>query len=201
ILAVEGGLPLRVAIDEPPLAAHAKVHLADRDRVAVAETPPPLPDVFGLRHRLDHELPRRVEQTRQADLVIRRRGDLETVAIHGGACDHDASPPSSSAGAVSTDPDDRTAVPRRGGSGRSTPPPLSAERPRSGSAATAPRGGARSSPPSPARAGAWRPPAGSCRTAPRARSPSIRPRSAGRGGRGGSGRRGRRTSRSIDPTP
>ena len=34
-------------------------------RVPVIEDAPPAPDVFGLRHRLEHELPRRIEQAGQ----------------------------------------------------------------------------------------------------------------------------------------
>src|SRR4029077_6973406 len=69
VLAVERGLTLRVAIHEAPPAADSQIDLADRDRIAVTESSPPLRDVFGFRHRLEHEARWRIEQTRHADLL------------------------------------------------------------------------------------------------------------------------------------
>jgi hypothetical protein len=59
-----------MAGDEAPLAAWSEIVLANRDGIPLAQAPPPSPDVFRLAHGLEHEVTRRVEQTRHADLEV-----------------------------------------------------------------------------------------------------------------------------------
>src|SRR6185295_15123367 len=93
VLAVERRFSLGVAVHEAPGAADAKIDLADRYGVALAEAAPPLFHMFRLRHRFEHEMSRRIEQARHPDFLVRRCGDLEAVAIYRVIYDHDPSPP------------------------------------------------------------------------------------------------------------
>ena len=92
-LAVERrDVALGPAADEAPLPARTQIDLAHRDRMLLVEDAPPAPDVLRLGHRLEHESPRRIEQTRHADLAVRRRRDRERIAISYAADDHVSSP-------------------------------------------------------------------------------------------------------------
>src|SRR5688572_20106953 len=118
--AEEFGLPLRVAVDEAPLAADAQIDLADRHRVSVAQIAPPAPDVLGLAHRLEHQGARRVEEPREVNLRVGRSGDLERLAICYAACRHVFSP--SLSFAADRARGCRSAVPRFFDTARSTRP-------------------------------------------------------------------------------
>ena len=88
IHAVERELALGAAADETPGPPGRRSISQTGTEYPLVEDAPPAPDVFGLGHRVEHEAPRRVEQARQRDLAIRRRRDLEGVAICRAAYGH-----------------------------------------------------------------------------------------------------------------
>jgi hypothetical protein len=123
VLAVEGRVvAFRAAADEAPCAADAQIDLADRHRIAFVEAAPPAADVLGLRHRLPHQIARRVEQPRQRDLGVGGGGALERAAMSGAWRGAHASSPWPAAAAGSC-PVDRGAPPRRAGTVRPTRTP------------------------------------------------------------------------------